>query len=166
MAVKTFQNYLTIPSAILSDGGLITVPLWGVTAMTLSEKYHLPPIGSSGAKAVVSTHDDTITLTGMLLGYERYAWKVALETAAEASKRGTALAAYTGGEVGGLILVTSMTIRTDMQIQSLQFTANAGKRDALGVSITLAHMPMPGGLSKLLDVGALAVGALADLGGN
>jgi hypothetical protein len=34
--------------------------LWAVTALSLSETYHLPPIGLSGAKAIVSTHDDTI----------------------------------------------------------------------------------------------------------
>src|SRR4051812_40954046 len=97
LIMPTFQNYGVIPSAIISDG-LIPVPLWAVTAMTLSETYHLPPIGSSGAKAIVATHDDTITLTGVLIGPERYAWKLALETMAETSKRGGALAAITGGK--------------------------------------------------------------------
>ena len=86
----SFQRYDVIPSAILSDG-LIPIPLWAVTSMTLTETYHLPPIGSSGARAVVGTHDDTISLSGLLIGPERYAWKCGLETLAETSKRGGAL---------------------------------------------------------------------------
>jgi len=35
---------LTIPSAILSDGGVLLIPLYAVTSMTLSETYHLPPL--------------------------------------------------------------------------------------------------------------------------
>jgi hypothetical protein len=68
----------------------------------------------------------------------------------------------TGGTVGGLILVTSMTIRTDMQVQSLSFTASAQKRQAIDVSVSLAYMPLPGALAKLLDVASLGVGALSD----
>jgi hypothetical protein len=163
--MSTYQRYDIIPSAIISDG-LIPVPLWAVTAMSLNETYHLPPIGSSGARAIVATHDDTITLTGVLVGKERFAWKLALETMAETSKRGGALAALTGGKVGGLILVTSMTIRTDMQVQSLSFSASSAKRDVLDVTIAMAHMPLPGALGKLLDVASIGVGALADVGGN
>ena len=137
---NSFSNYANLPSAIISDG-VIPVPIWAVTQMTLTESYHLPAIGSTGSKAIVSTHDDTITLSGVLVGTERFAWKLALETMAESSKRGTALAAMTGGQVGGLILVTSMTIRTDMQIQSLTFTASSAKRGALDVSISMAYMP-------------------------
>jgi hypothetical protein len=167
---KSFQRYLVAPSAIISDGltpPLIPmVPIWAVTTMSLSETYHLPPIGSSGVKAVVATHDDTITLTGVLVGTERFAWKLALENMAENSKRGGLIASLTGGRISGLILVTSLTIRTDMQIQSLSFTASAAKRDALDVSITMAHMPLPGALGKLLDVAAIGVGALTDAFGN
>lgn len=163
--MSSFQNYIAVPSAVISDG-LLLVPLWAVTQMTLNESYHLPPIGSSGAKASVSTHDDTVTLTGMLVGPERYAWKLALETLAETSKRGGALASFTGGRFSGLILITSMTIRTDMQVQSLNFTASSSKRDTLDVSMTLAYMPLPSAFGKLLDVASIGIGALADFGGN
>ena len=112
---SSFQKYAKIPSAIISDG-VLPIPIWAVTQISLGETYHLPTIGSTGAKAIVSTHDDTVSLTGLLVGPERYTWKLALETMAEASKRGSALAAMTGGKVGGLILITSMTIRTDMQV--------------------------------------------------
>jgi hypothetical protein len=162
---KSFQRYGNVPSAIISDV-IISVPIWAVTTMSLNETYHLPPIGSSGAKAIVATHDDTVSLTGVLVGAERFAWKLALETMAEVSKRGGALARFTGGKVSGLILVTSMTIRTDMQIQSLTFAASAAKRDALDVSITMAHMPLPGALGKLLDVASIGIGALSDAFGN
>jgi hypothetical protein len=155
------STYLALPSAVISDG-LLTVPLWAVTTIGLSETYKLPAIGSSTSKAVVATHDDTVSLSGVLVGSERYAWKLALETLAESSKRGTALAKFTSGAVSGLILVTSMTIRTDMQVQSLSFTASASKRDAIDVSISLAHMPPPGSLGKILDVASLGIGLMAD----
>ena len=161
----SFQKYVAVPSAVISDG-VVTVPLWAVTAMSLSQSYHLPPIGSSGAKAIVATHDDTITLNGLLVGGERFAWKLALETMAETSKRGGALGALSGGSISGLILITSMTIRTDMQVQSLTFSASAGRRDVLDVALSLAYMPLPSALGKLLDVASIGIGALADLGGN
>ncbi|BCB74858.1 hypothetical protein GCM10022251_53910 [Phytohabitans flavus] len=166
MITKSFQRYAAVPSAVLSDGALLTVPLWAVTAMTVGAAYHLPPIGSSGARASVASHDDTITLAGVLVGVERYAWKFALERLAEASRRGSALAAYTKGAAAGLILVTSMTIRTDMYVQSLTFNVTAGKRDAIDVSMTLIHAPLPSALGVLLDAVSVGVGALADWGGN
>ena len=162
---KSYHRYLTVPSAIVSDG-IVTVPLWAVTTMSLNQTYHLPPIGSSSAKAIVATHDDTITLNGLLVGVERFAWKLALETLAETSKRGGAMQAFTGGAVSGLILVTSMTIRTDMQVQSLSFTASSAKRDVLDVAMTMAHLPRPGALGKLLDAASIGIGALADWGGS
>jgi hypothetical protein len=161
----SFQQYANIPSAIISDG-VTPVPIWAVSQMTLSESYHLPPIGNTGSKSIVSVHDDTISLTGVLVGAERFSWKLALETMAESSKRGSALAAMTGGQVGGLILITSMTIRTDMQVQSLTFTASSAKRAVLDVSVSLAYMPKPSALGKLLDLASLGVGGLTDLGGN
>ena len=163
---SSFQRYGKVPSAIVSDGALLTVPLWAVTSMTLSESYHLPPIGSTGARSVVGTHDDKVTLAGVLVGRERFAWKLALETLAETGRRGSAIGALTGGAVSGLVLVTSLTIRTDMQVESLSFGASAAKRDVLDVSLSLVHMPLPSALRKLLDLGAVGVGALADALGS
>jgi hypothetical protein len=161
---RSFVNADGMPSAIITDG-LIPVPLFAVTAMTLNETYQLPAIGSTAARALVDTHSDTIALTGLLLGKERFAWKLALETIAESSKRGGAgivagLSAL-GLDISGAILITAMTIRTDLQVQSLAFTASAAKRDALDVSIQLAHMPPPGARSKLLDMASVAVSTLA-----
>src|SRR5687767_5419550 len=162
----SYLDYGHLPSAIISDGALLTIPLWSVTSIGLSESYHLPPIGSSGARSIIGTHDDKVTLSGVLVGEERHAWKLALETLAETGRRGSAIAAYTGGAVSGLVLVTAMTIRTDMQVESLSFTATAGKRDVLDMSIAMIHMPRPSALAKLLDIGSLAVGGLADALGD
>lgn len=156
------MDYGNMPSAIISDGALLTIPIWSVTTMALTESFHLPPIGSTGARSVLGTHDDRIVLTGVLVGPERHAWKLALETLAETGRRGSAIAAMTGGAVSGLVLVTAMTIRTDMQVESLSFTASAAKRDLLDVSISMIHMPRPSALAKLLDVASVGVGALAD----
>jgi hypothetical protein len=157
----SFQDYLTVPSAIVSDG-IVNVPLYAVTSMTLGEAYHLPPVGSSTARAIVATHDDTLSLNGLLVGRERFAWKLALEGLAESSKRGGFVATRSAGRLTGLIVITSMTIRTDMQVQNLSFTASSGRRDVLEVALSMVHMPLPGALGKLLDVASIGVGALAD----
>jgi hypothetical protein len=163
----SFFDMETLPSALITDG-LIPVPLWTVTQISLSESYHLPPIGSPGARALIDTHDDTLTLTGSLVGDLRYVWKQGLETIAESSKRGktglnAALSLIPGVDVSGLILVTALTIRTDMQVQSLQFGVSAARRDVIDVTISLVHMPPPGPASKLLDLGSVLLSSLAHL---
>jgi hypothetical protein len=162
---NSYVDYKSIPSAIISDG-IVPIPLWGVTAMSINEAYHFPPIGSTGAKSVLSVHDDTIALTGVLPGPERFAWKLALETLAESSKRGGTKLGGIGPKLNGLILITSMTIRTSMQIQSLSFSVSSAKRHTIDVTITLAYMPVPSAVGKLLDLAAVGVAALADAGGN
>jgi hypothetical protein len=138
------------------------VPLFAVTSISLSESYHLPPIGSSQERTLTAAHDDTISLSGLLVGPQRFTFKFMLETMADLSKRGSAIERITGGATSGLTLITSMTIRTDMQIQSLTFAASASRRDVLDVSIALVHVPRPGVLAKALDAARLGVGALAD----
>jgi hypothetical protein len=156
----SFQE-VVVPSAILADG-LFIVPLFAVTTMSLTETYHLPPIGSSKQRMIIAAHDDTISLSALLVGPTRFTAKFMLETMADLSKRGTAIERITRGAVSGLVLVTAMTIRTDMQIQSLGFTASAAKRATLDVTMSLVHVPRPGILAKVLDVAGLGVGALAD----
>lgn len=158
---SSFVDYGSLPSAVLGDGVLF-VPLWAVSTIALSAKYATPQLGSTGARAVLPTHDDTLTLSGVLPGKERYAWKLALEKLADASRRGSPLSAMTGGRVGGLVLITSMTIRTDIYIDALGFTASATRRDVLDVSLALLHLPLPSALGGLLDVASLSVGALSD----
>ena len=163
MARQSYVRYEGVPSAIISDG-LVTIPLYAVSQISLTEAYHLPAIGTSNVRASVATHDDSITLTGLLAGPERFAFKFSLETLAESGKRGSVLEGLTGGAASGLILITGMTVRTDMQIQSLTFTAQAGRRDVLDVTITLAHMPRPGALAKLLELSNVGVRGLVDFG--
>jgi hypothetical protein len=55
-----------------------------------------------------------------------------------------------------------MTIRTDMQIQSLTFAASAARRDVLDVTMSLVHVPRPGALSRALDLALTQVTALSD----
>lgn len=163
MTRNSFVGYTRgVPSAVLSDG-LLVIPLWAVGAMSISQTYALPPVGSTGHRAVSSVHDDTLSLSAALVGPERFAWKLGLEQLAEASRRGSALAGYTGGRVGGLILVTTLTIRTDIQVQSLSFSVSAARREVIDVQLTLAYLPLPSLLGKLLDVAAVGVGALADI---
>lgn len=151
-----------MPSAILADPPALFVPLFAVTAMSLSEQYFLPPLGPSRQRMIVPAHDDTITMSGLLVGPTRFTWKLMLEAMADISKRGGVLEGLTKGAVAGLVLVTSMTIRTDMQIQTLTFSANATRREVLEVAITMVHVPRPGALAKALDVASFAVGALSD----
>ncbi|MDM7855869.1 hypothetical protein [Cellulomonas alba] len=159
---SSYQSYLHTPSAVLSDG-IVIVPLWSVTQMSIEETYSLPQIGGTSRKAAVASHDDTISMTAVLLGAERFAWKLALENLAESSRRGTALQKLTQGAVGGLILVTAATIRTDLAVQSLGITLSAARRDTLDVTLRMAHLPRPGSLAKLLDIASVGVGALTDL---
>ncbi|MDB5370568.1 MAG: hypothetical protein JWP20_2126 [Roseomonas sp.] len=169
---KSFQEYGVLPSALLWDGGLLFIPLWVVSEITLEESFHLPAIGSTGLKSIAPVQDSTVRLRGMLVGPERFAWKLALETQAEAAQRGSAAAAVVGalaGAVGapglaasGLVLVTTMTIRTDMQVKQLSFAATSTRREVIDVTISLEHLPRPSALGKLLDVASLGVGALAD----
>lgn len=161
MTATSFQLQLAAPSAVLSDG-LTTVPLWAVTALSLEESYILPPIGSSAAKAVVADHDDVVTLSGVLVGPQRAQHKLALEGLAEAGVRGSVLNAVTSGRVTGLVLVTALTIRADMQVRNLSFSVSPARRDVIDVGLTLAHMPPPGGLGRLLDLTSLGVAALSD----
>jgi hypothetical protein len=174
MSNMSFQDYGTLPSALLWDGGVLFIPLWAVSEITLEESFHLPAIGSAGMRAIAPVQDATVRLRALLVGPERFAWKLALETQAEAAQRGSAAAAVTGAladkvgvpglAVGGLVLVTTMTIRTDMQVKSLTFSANIARREALDMSMTLEHLPRPSPLGKLLDVASIGVGALADFG--
>lgn len=158
---SSYQSYLHTPSAVLSDG-VVPVPLWSVSTMTIEETYSLPQIGGTSRKAAVASHDDTLSLTAVLLGAERFAWKLALENLAESSRTGTALSTLTGGAIGGLILISAATIRTDLAVQSLTISMSASRRDVLDVSLRMACLPRPGSLAKLLDIASVAVGALSD----
>jgi hypothetical protein len=153
------------PSAVLSDG-VVTVPLWAVSTLTLTEAYQLPPVGSAGLRAVSQVHDDTLSLSATLVGAGRFAWKLALEQLAEASRRGTALSRFSsaaGVRAGGLILIAGLTVHTDVQVQSLTFTTSAARRDVIDVQLSLVYLPLPSLVGKLLDTANVGVRALHDL---
>ena len=149
-----------IPSAIISDG-IVPIPIYGVSHMMLNENYQFPLIGSTGAKAILQTHDDSVTIKGSLVGDLRFTWKVALELLAESSKRGNTY-------INGLILITAMTVRTDMQIRTLTFDAFNTKRASLDLTLVMDYMPKPKNtIGKLVDAaGSILVGALGDVAGN
>jgi hypothetical protein len=159
--VTGFEPGLHTPSAILSDG-IVPVPLWAVNQLSIESSYFVPQIGGTRRRVAVVTHDDTLSFTAVLLGASRFAWKVALENLAESSRQGTALSKFTNGAMGGLILITAATIRTDLAVQSLNFTQTAQRRGAIDVTMRLLHLPRPGSTAKLLDVASIGVGALTD----
>lgn len=163
MSGNSFINYATAPSAVLIPLTVaVPVPLWAVSTISLSESYHMPPVGVNGAHAMVDTHDDTISISGMLVGWERYLWKEALETMAESTLGGGLLGGIAGPARYGIMLWTAMTLRTDMFIQSLTFSASSSKRATLDVSITLKHMPRPGPVAAALDLANCAASSLLD----
>lgn len=165
MTRESYTHADGTPSAIISDG-LVTIPLYAVSQIALSESYHLPAIGNTSTRSTVATHDDTLALTGLLTGPERYALKFSLESLAESAKLGTALEGLSGGAVSGLVVITGMAVRTDMQIQSLSFTASASRRDVIDVAISFAYMPRPTSPAKLLETGSVAIRSLIDFGGG
>jgi len=156
-----FEPYLHTPSAVLSDG-IVPVPLWAVTQLSIDSAYFVPQVGGTRRRVAVVSHDDSLSLSAVLLGPLRFTWKVALENLAESSRQGTALSRATGGTQSGLVLITTATIRTDLAVQSLTFSQSAQRRDTLDVALRLLHLPRPGSLAKLLDVSSIGVGALTD----
>jgi hypothetical protein len=158
---SSYQDYLHTPSAVLFDG-IVPVPLWAVSQMSIDSTYFLPQIGSSSRRVALPSHDDTLSITAVLLGPLRFGWKTALENIAEASRSGSVLSRATSGAVGGLVLLSASTIRTDLAVQSLSVSMSAGRRDTLDVTMRLVHLPRPGSLAKLLDIASIGVGALTD----
>ncbi|HET9141622.1 hypothetical protein [Actinophytocola sp.] len=145
-----FEPYLHTPSAVLSSGFRL-VPLWAVTQLSIESAYFVPQIDGTRRRIAVVSHDDTISLSAVLLGPLRFAWKVALESLAETSRT-----------TSGLVLTTTATIRTDLAVLSLGFAQSAQRRDALDVTLKMLHLPRPDSRAKLLDVAAIGVGALTD----
>lgn len=155
-SASVLDEFQRLPSAILTDG-LLVVPLFAVTRMTLSERYTLPPIGSQAFRAAVGNATETVSLSALLIGKQRFAWKQGLELLANFSKHGGALGAFTGGKQSGLILASRLVVKMNMQATEMSFTASAQRLDTLEVSLTLQHVPRPGPLDLLLDTAAMAV---------
>ena len=159
---SSFAPYLHTPSAVLFDG-VIPVPLWAVTQMSIDSTFSVPAVGGTNRRVALPAHDDTIGLSAVLIGPLRMEWKIALENIAEASRYGTALSPKTGGIGTGLVLVSSATVRTNLAVQSLSFSFTAARRDTIDLTMRLIHLPPPGSLTRLIDVTAIGVGALTDV---
>ncbi|MCM2422899.1 MULTISPECIES: hypothetical protein [unclassified Streptomyces] len=155
MAGSVLDEFQRLPSAILTDG-LLPVPLFAVSRLTLSERYTLPPIGTQAFRAAVGNATENVSLSALLIGPQRFAWKQGLELLANFSKRGGALGSYSGGRLSGLILVTRMVVKMNMQVTELSFTASAQRIDTVEVSLSLQHVPRPGPLDLLVDTAAMA----------
>jgi hypothetical protein len=110
---------------------------------------------------MIDTHDDTLSLTAMLVGPGRMAARLGLETLAQSAMRGSPLSFASAGMVDGLILSTAFGIRLNMFIQSLTVTASASKRQALDVSLSLVEAPKVGLISAITSVAA-SVAAVGD----
>jgi hypothetical protein len=162
MAARShLDEFQRLPAAILTDG-LLQVPLFAVSRLTLSEKYTLPPIGATAFRAAVGNSTDTITLSALLVGPLRFLWKQQLELLADFSKRGGAIGAFTGGKVSGLILVTRLVVRANLQVSDLSFTVSSQRLDTIEVSVGLQHVPLPGAADLLLDSGVAAAMTMAE----
>jgi hypothetical protein len=116
------------------------VPLFTVTSLTLNEGYQVARIAGGRLAQLVSPTTKTITIEAVLVGSKRLVVKKSLEAMALTSR---ALAAATAPlmRLGGLPVISGMTISVDMQITSLRFTQSNQKRDAIDVSITLEEVP-------------------------
>lgn len=142
-----------MPSAVI---GLfpVMVPLFSVSSIGLTQSYHLPPIGAGGDRVLMSTHDDQIQISAVLPGQMRFIWKESLELLSEVALGVNPFQLIPGNTVtAGLQLWTTMTLRSDIYIKSLSFTASAQKRKVLDVSMTLVHLPRPGLAGQLLSAG-------------
>jgi hypothetical protein len=154
MSRESFLTDTTSAPVFVTDGTpFLTVRLFAVSAVTQSQGYQLPPIGSSLSRALVDTHSDRISLSGLLVGKDRNAEKLKLETMAESAMRGSLAGFVTAGLLDGLIVTTPFAIRTNMFIESLNFTTSATKIGVIDVSISFMHVPRPATspLSKILD---------------
>ena len=158
---SSYQDYLRTPSAVLFHG-YVPIPLWAVSQLSIMATYSLPQVGNTNRRVALPAHDDKISLSAVLLGRFRFAWKTALENVAEASRYGTVLSPKRAGLGAGLTLVTSATVRTNLAVESLSFNLTAARRQTIDLTMVLVHLPPPGTRARLLDAASIAVGALAD----
>ena len=152
--VEEFQH---LPSATLIALPL-AVPLFAVSRMSLSESYALPPVGASAFRAATTASTDTVSLSALLVGPQRLLWKKDLELISAASRTGSSLFFLPDG----ITLVSTLVTRTHMQVTELSFTAAAQRIDCIEVSVTLRHVPKPGPLDALVDLGATAVASAVE----
>jgi len=134
------------------------VPLLYVQSLSMSEGYRIERIAASSFSQALAPTVKTITIEAVLPGPGRLALKKSLEALALVSRVMVAAAAPLLGATG-IPVVSGLTISLDMQITDLRFTQSVGKRDALDVSITLAHVPRSSALALVGELADLALAA-------
>jgi phage protein U len=116
------------------------VPLFVVTNMSLTENFKLPEIGKGDKRSQwLGKVEDSVSIDGALIGPDRFFYKAALEAMADLSIILNALVSIPG--LGGIPLVSGLTVLSDMQITSLVFTQTNQDFGAITVKITMKHCP-------------------------
>src|SRR5215211_1369528 len=134
------------------------VPLFAVNTMTLNEEFKIPEIGKGDKSQWLGKVGYTVSIDGVLVGPERFFYKAALEVLADLSMILGSTVPIPG--LGGIPLVSGLTVLPDMQITSLKFTQTSQEFGAVGVSISLRHCPR-GLVGELIGQGLNVASSLA-----
>lgn len=166
MTPTSFQAALPAPAAVVSNG-LVTVPLWAVGSLTLNQTQDMPSADGQGRPTGVSRPRSMLSMTAVLLGPERFAWKLALESLALPERSLAGLASKLSGPAqkatgagSGLIVLTSVAVSTNMQLTNLTFSVSAARRDVIDVSLSLVQLPGSAPLAALVGAPGFAISAL------
>jgi phage protein U len=140
------------------------VPLFAVTSMTLKESFKLPELGKADKKSQwLGKVEDDVTIDGALIGPDRFFYKAALEVMADLSILLNAFVPVPG--LGGIVLVSGLTVLTEMQISDLKFTQTSQDFGSIGVSISLKHCPR-GLIGQVIGQGLNMASSLAGSAAN
>jgi hypothetical protein len=126
------------------------VPLFAVNNLTLTEEFALPDIGRGDKSQWLGKTKYSVSIEGLLVGPERFFYKTALEAVADLGMVLASLVSVPG--LGGVPLVSGLTVLPDMQITSLRFTQTSQEFGVIGVSIQMKHCPK-GFIAELLGKG-------------
>lgn len=134
------------------------IPLFAVNNLTLNEEFKLPDIGRGDKSQWLGKTKYTVSIDGLLVGPERFLYKTGLELVADLSMVLASLVSIPG--LGGVPLVSGLTVLPDMQITSLRFTQTSQEFGAIGVNIQMKQCPK-GFIAELLATGLNMAGSLA-----
>lgn len=126
------------------------VPLFAVNNLSLAEEFSLPDIGRGDKSQWLGKTKYTVSVQGLLIGPERFFYKTALEAVADLGMILASLVPIPG--LGGVPIVSGLTVLTDMQITNLRFTQTSQEFGAIGVAIEMKHCPK-GFIAELLGKG-------------
>ncbi len=134
------------------------IPLFAVTSMTLDETFKIPEIGKGDKSQWLGKVGYTVSIQGVLVGPERFFYKAGLEAMADLGMVLASLVSIPG--LGGIPLVSGLTVLPDMQITSLKFSQTSQEFGAIGVTISLKHCPK-GFVAELIGRGLNMAASLA-----